>query len=245
MEVLIRRDVAAVADEAFAIVDAARKSKPELVIGLATGRTPVALYERMRRLDWSRATFFNLDEYVGLGPDHPRSFHRYLHEHLLSFVKAGAVRLTRGDAKDLAAECEAVEQAIRAAGGIDLQILGIGRDGHIGYNEPTSSFGSRTRVKTLAAETIQEAGGGTPFHAITMGIGTILEARRLLLLATGESKSEAVRGAVEGPVTSMNPASALQLHAQATIVVDEAAASGLERRDYYRFVDQNKWRVTS
>ena len=243
MEVLIRRDAAAVANEAFGIVERELAGNPALVVGLATGKTPVALYERMRRLDWSRASFFNLDEYVGLAPGHPVSFHAYLHQHLLSHVTAGRVRLYRGDAGDLEAECAAVEREIASAGGIDLQLLGIGADGHIGYNEPTSSFGSRTRIKTLAAETIQDAGGGVPFHAITMGIGTILEAKRLLLLATGGSKAPAVSAAIEGPVTSMCPASALQLHARATVIIDEAAAETLTRKDYYRFVDQNKWRV--
>jgi glucosamine-6-phosphate deaminase len=240
MEVLIRRDAGAVADEAFQVVEAELKRKPGLVVGLATGRTPLALYGRMRRLDWSRASFFNLDEYVGLGAAHAKSFARYLDEHLLSHVKAARVRLYRGDAADLEAECAEVEREISAAGGIDLQILGIGADGHIGYNEPTSSFGSRTRIKTLAAETIQEAGGGVPFHAITMGIGTILEAKRLLLLATGASKAAAVAAAVEGPLAAMCPASALQLHARATLVIDEEAAGKLARRDYYRFVDRNK-----
>ncbi len=242
MEVLIRRSAEAVADEGLAVISAELARKPDLAVGLATGRTPLALYAKLRPLDWTRATFFNLDEYVGLGPAHPKSFHKYLHDHFLVGVAAGRVRLFRGDSRDLEAEASSVEGAIRTAGGIDVQILGIGRDGHIGFNEPTSSFGSRTRVKTLSKETLADA-GDVPIHAITMGIGTILEAKRIVLLATGEAKAEAVREAVEGPVTSMCPASALQLHPSATVIVDDAAAVRLARRDYYKFVDENKWKV--
>jgi glucosamine-6-phosphate deaminase len=247
MEIIIRRDADAVAQAAFEVVAESLRARPALVVGLATGRTPLALYARLRaaRLDWSRARFFNLDEFVGLGPDDPKSFARALREALLDGlgVPRSRARLVRGDAPDPARECAAVEAAVRRAGGLDLQILGVGRDGHIGFNEPSSSFGSRTRVKTLAAETIHDAGGGVPFHAITMGIGTILEARRLLLLATGPEKAGAVARAVEGPMTAEVPASALQLHPRATVVLDDAAASKLARRDYYRFVEANKWRV--
>ena len=242
MEVLIRRNPEAVADEAFKLVAAERKRKPGLLLGLATGKSPLALYAKLRKLDWSKAAVFDLDEYVGLGPRHRKSFHNYLHKHFLGRVKVGQVWLFRGDAPDLEAECASIEAALRSLGGMDVQILGIGRDGHIGYNEPTSSFGSRTRIKTLSKETLADA-GDVPFHVITMGIGTILEAKRIVMLATGESKADAVRAAVEGPVTSMCPASALQLHPNAVVIADEAAAGKLANAKYYRFVDQNKWKV--
>jgi len=150
---------------------------------------------------------------------------------------------TEGD--DLAGACEKFEREIRAAGGIDLQILGIGRDGHLGFNEPTSSLASRTRIKTLTSATREAnrsrfGGGEVPLHVVTMGIGTILEARHCLLVADGAAKADAVARMVEGPLTAMVPASALQMHARATVIVDEAAAAKLAMRDYYREVQRNK-----
>ncbi len=247
MEVIIRPDADAAADTAFDFVRRALEKKPALTLGLATGKTPLGLYRRLRaaKLDVSKARFFNLDELVGAGAAHPQGFARFLRENLLDGlgVKTTRVRLLRGDAPDLEREAEDYEAAIRAAGGIDLQILGLGRNGHIGFNEPGSSLGSRTRPKTLDRETLEDYGPGTPRFSVTMGIGTILEARALLMLATGDAKAEAVRRIVEGPVTSETPGSALQLHPRAHLVVDEPAAARLARADYWRWVWANKWRV--
>ncbi|MFH1725515.1 MAG: glucosamine-6-phosphate deaminase [Elusimicrobiota bacterium] len=253
MEVIIQPDAEAVAETALGIVRESLRRKPDLVLGLATGKTPLGLYARVTgaALDLGRARFFNLDEFVGMGPRDKRSFHRFLHEHLLDKLRVGPgnVHLLRGDAPDLEKAAEEYEARIRIEGGIDLQILGIGRNGHIGFNEPGSSLGSRTRIKTLEAQTIADYAGSrastesVPRFSITMGIGTILEARRLLLLATGDAKAEPVRRVVEGPVTAEVPGSALQLHPRAQMVLDEPAASRLSRRDYWKWVYENKWRV--
>jgi glucosamine-6-phosphate deaminase len=170
-----------------------------------------------------------------------------MEEHFLGRVNIDRRRVhfppTEGD--DLAGACEKFERDIRSAGGIDLQLLGIGRDGHLGFNEPTSSLASRTRIKTLTSATREAnrsrfGGDEVPLHVVTAGIGTILEARHCLLVADGPAKADAVARMVEGPLTAMVPASALQLHPQATIIVDEAAAAGLAMRDYYREVQRNK-----
>ncbi len=253
MEIIIRPDYSGLCVEAARIILAEAARKPDFVLGLATGRTPVGVYERLKASPdaFARARFFDLDEFHGRGPSHPESFHRYLHLHFLDHVAhdPGRVRFLRGDAPDLEAEAEAYERAIRAAGGIDLQVLGIGKNGHIGFNEPGSSLASRTRPKTLEPETLAEslqaldAAGPQTGFAITMGIGTILEARGLLLLASGEGKAEIVQRLVEGPIAAEVPASMVQFHPRATVVLDEAAAARLKRRDYYRWVWENKGRL--
>lgn len=247
MEVIIRPDADSVAQTALEFLRRLYAGKPDPVLGLATGNTPLKLYALMRSsgLDFSKTRFFNLDELVGLSDADPKSFRRFLRANLLEGLGAsdGNVRLLDGSVKDLESEAEAYEAAIKAAGGIDLQILGLGRNGHIGFNEPGSSLGSRTRPKTLDRETLADYGEGTPRFSITMGIGTILEARSLLMLATGEAKAEAVRRIAEGPLTSETPGSALQLHPRARLIVDEAAAARLARGDYWRWVWENKWRV--
>ena len=247
MEVIIRPDADAVAQTALDFLRRLYAKKGDPVLGLATGNTPLKLYALMRSsgLDFSKTRFFNLDELVGLRGDDPKSFRRFLRTHLLDGLRAteGRIRLLDGSVKDLEAEADAYEAAIKAAGGIDLQILGLGRNGHIGFNEPGSSLGSRTRPKTLDRETLADYGEGTPRFSITMGIGTILEARSLLMLATGEAKAEAVRRIAEGPLTSETPGSALQLHPRARLIVDEAAAARLARGEYWRWVWENKWRV--
>lgn len=244
---IIRPDADSVAETALDFIRRLYEKKADPVLGLATGKTPLKLYARLRQagLDFSGTSFFNLDELVGLTYDDPRSFRRFLRENLLDGLGAREerIRLLRGDAADLEREASDYEAAIKDAGGIDLQILGLGRNGHIGFNEPGSSLGSRTRPKTLDRETLADYGAGTPRFSITMGIGTILEARVLLMLATGESKAEAVRRIAEGPLTSETPGSALQLHPRAHLVVDEAAAARLARADYWRWVWENKWRV--
>jgi glucosamine-6-phosphate deaminase len=254
VEVIIQPDEAAASALAARIVQRLLTRKPAAVIGLPAGGTPRRLYQELSRLhrdgglSFRAATTFNLDEYIGIPANHPGSFRAALQAQLFDHVDVTPERthIPDGMAADPAAECEAYERLIAAAGGIDLQILGIGADGHLGFNEPSSSLGSRTRVKTLMASTrVQSAGdfggaGHVPRHAITMGLGTILEARQCLLLAFGDAKAEAIRRAIEGPVTAMCPASVLQLHADVRVVLDPAAARLLELREYYLEVYANK-----
>jgi glucosamine-6-phosphate deaminase len=247
MRIIIEPNAGAVALRAAGrVADLIRRS-PGCVLGLPTGRTPLALYgELVRRhreegLSFSRVVTFNLDEYIGLQPHHPESYTAYMRQNLFDHVDIDAANthVPNGRAEDLQLACESYEEAIREAGGIDLQVLGIGSNGHIGFNEPGSSLGSRTRVKTLTRETFEanapslEDPEELPRVALTMGVGTILEAKSCLLLALGEAKAPAIRDTVEGPVTAQVPASALQLHRDVMILVDEAAASRLQRREYY------------
>jgi glucosamine-6-phosphate deaminase len=248
MEIVIVASTAEIGGLVADAVVALLRRRPDAVLGVATGSSPLPVYaalvERVRagEASFARATAFLLDEYVGLGPDHPQSYRAFIEAHLSSLVDfpPGAVRGPDGDAADLLAACDDYEQAITAAGGIDLQLLGIGVDGHIGFNEPTSSLGSRTRLKTLTRQTREDnarffdSPDEVPRHVITQGIGTILAARHLVLVANGEGKAAAIAAAVEGPVTAMCPASALQLHPHATVVIDEAAASRLALAGYYR-----------
>lgn len=254
MEIIIVQNSEAAAKLAADLVARVLKRKPNAVFGFATGSTPLPLYRelvRMHReegLDFSRASTFNLDEYVGLSPDHPASYHFFMRKHLFQHVNVSPERihLPDGTAKDVSECCRRYEDEIARAGGIDLQILGIGRNGHIGFNEPSSSLSSRTRIKTLTPQTIKDnaASFGSPAqvprHVVTMGVGTILDSRRCLLMAFGESKASAVSQMAEGPITAMVPASALQLHRRAHILLDEAAASRLSRREYYEWVWANK-----
>jgi glucosamine-6-phosphate deaminase len=245
MRVTVRPDLDAMSRAAARLVADAVARKPDLVLGLAAGTTQIGLYRalvrhrRDGRLDLSRIVTFNLDEYLGIGDDHPQSFRRFIAEHFLDHVdlRSGNAHAPESRPADCVAHCRAYERAIAEAGGIDLLLLGIGANGHIGFNEPGSSLASRTRAVTLAAETIAAirrrgafgSGGSAPERAITMGVGTILEARRLLLMASGPAKAAAVAGAVEGPVAPALPASSLQRHPDATILVDAAAASALRR----------------
>jgi glucosamine-6-phosphate deaminase len=200
------------------------------------------------KLDWSKVTTFNLDEYVGLSPDHPQSYHSFMWNHLFGQVniRQKNVHIPNGMAKNVVECCADYEKKIQDAGGLDLQLLGIGVDGHIGFNEPSSSLASRTRIKTLTEKTRRvnarffDRQTPVPHHVITMGIGSIMEAQTCLLLAFGSQKSRALAAAVEGPITSMNPASALQMHPQVKVCVDRAAAGRLKHADYYRAVYRNK-----
>jgi glucosamine-6-phosphate deaminase len=253
MEVIVLPAASGVGRAAAGIIARLVKDKPDAVLGLATGASVKRVYaelvlaHRNQDLDFSRVTTFNLDEYVGLSRSHPASYHAFMEQHFFSRVNVDRRRLhlppTEGD--DLARLCEQFERDIRAAGGIDLQLLGIGRDGHLGFNEPTSSLASRTRIKTLTSATREAnrsafGSAEVPLHVVTMGIGTILEARYCLLVADGSAKADAIARMVEGPVTAMVPASALQLHPHVTVIVDDAAAAGLSLRDYYREVQANK-----
>ena len=250
MEIIIQPTSEAATEVAADIITKLLRRKPDAVLGLATGSTPLQLYRRLieRKLDWSRVTTFNLDEYIGLSPEHPQSYHHFMWSNLFSHIniRPENVHIPDGMTRDVAVFCADYEQRIKAAGGIDLQLLGIGSDGHIGFNEPTSSLASRTRIKTLTENTRRDnarffgEGEEVPKHVLTMGIGTIMEARINLLLAFGGKKAEAVAEAVEGPITAMNPASALQLHRTTIFCIDEPAASTLKRADYYRWVYTNK-----
>ena len=255
MEIIIQSDAVAASRAAARLVARLVREKPNAVLGLATGSTPLMLYKEMIRLhkeeglDFSGVTTFNLDEYIGLEKDHPQSYYTFMWENLFSQIniKPENVHLPDGMAKDVPASCAAYEQAIVAAGGIDLQVLGIGSDGHIGFNEPTSSFASRTRIKTLTQQTVQDNArffdgdeSKVPHHCITMGIGTIMDARMNLMLAFGAGKAEAVAATVEGPVCAMMPASILQHHPVAKVFIDEAAASALKLSAYYRWIYAGK-----
>ena len=250
MLVIVDKTLGELNQRAARIVAGHVRKKPEIVLGLATGKTPQGLYSELIRLcredclDFSRVTTFNLDEYYGIPRDDPQSFYTAIHQGFLDHIniKPENTHLPDGHTADFATSCIEYEEAILVAGGIDLQILGIGRTGHIGFNEPTSSLASRTRLKTLSEETIRDNskdGSEIPPLSITMGIGTILEATELLLLATGDAKSDAIAKAIEGPITSSVSASALQMHGNVRVLLDEAAAAGLRHRNYYdRVVEQ-------
>jgi glucosamine-6-phosphate deaminase len=236
------------------------RQKPTAVLGLATGSTPCLLYAELRRqyeqegLDFNGITSFNLDEYVGLDGEHPASYSHFMRQALFDHIniKPERVHLPDGRSNDVPATCADYEKSIIAAGGIDLQVLGLGGDGHIGFNEPTSSLASRTRIKTLTRETREDNArffdtvDAVPRHCITMGIGTIMEARQIVLLAFGERKATAVKQVVEGPISAMWPATILQMHPSAVVLLDEVAAASLDQKDYYREVADNKpdWQRT-
>jgi len=242
---------------ADAIVDLV-VAKPTAVLGLATGSSPLPVYDRLiddvrdRGLDFSAVTAFTLDEYVGLEPDHPEAYRSFIRRRFTLEAGIEDSRLHSPSVRDqdVAHGCAEYEATMRSVGGVDLQLLGIGSDGHIAFNEPTSSLGSRTRMKTLLEQTRVDNArffdndiDQVPMHVITQGIGTILEAQHLTLIAAGESKARAVAAAIEGPLSAMVPASALQLHPHATVVLDHAAASELALTEYYRttFARKPSW----
>ena len=249
MEVVICPDAAQVGDLAAAkIARIARDAGPDVVLGVATGSSPMATYAALARLvaagslDLSRASAFALDEYVGLPQGHPESYAEVIRRSVTEPLGLDPARVhcPDGFAEDLEAAGPAYEAAIRAAGGVDVQLLGVGSNGHIGFNEPTSSLNSRTRIKTLAARTRLDNArffpslDAVPHHCMTQGLGTIMDARHVVLVAQGEAKAHAIAAVVEGPITAMFPGSVLQLHPRATIIVDPAAAAELTLADYYR-----------
>lgn len=255
MEVVILPDESAVATAAADTIGELLTSRPHAVLGLATGSSPLPTYNELvercaaGRVSFSRARGFTLDEYVGLPPDHPAAYRNVIREELVGRVDfaPGAVHGPQGDAPDVPAACAAYEQVITDSGGVDLQILGIGTDGHIAFNEPGSSLASRTRIKTLTEQTRKDNArffGGdassVPRHCISQGLGTIMEARHVVLIATGRGKAEAVHQLVEGPVSALWPATVLQLHPHTTVLLDDAAASRLQLAAYYRYVHANK-----
>jgi glucosamine-6-phosphate deaminase len=239
---------ALVADEIARLI----RGRADTVLGLATGSTPLPVYEALRPrlggVDVSQVRGFALDEYVGLDPAHPQSYRSVITREVVEPLGLDPARVHVPDGRPDGIEHAGAdyEAAIQAAGGVDLQILGIGTDGHIGFNEPGSSFASLTRVKTLTRQTREDnarffdSPDDVPRHCITQGLGTILRAGHLVLLAFGEGKADAVAGAVEGPLTAMVPGSAVQLHPHATVVVDEAAGSRLRLAEYYRETWEHK-----
>jgi glucosamine-6-phosphate deaminase len=239
---------ALVADEIVRLI----ARRPDAVLGLATGSTPLPVYEalhgRLAGTDVSQVRGFALDEYVGIDPAHPESYRSVITREVVEplGLNPALVHTPNGALEGVEHAGADYEASIEAAGGIDLQILGIGTDGHIGFNEPGSSFASRTRVKTLTEQTRKDNArffdsiDDVPMHCITQGLGTIQRARHLVLLAFGEGKARAIAGAVEGPVSALLPGSAIQMHAHVTVVVDEAAASQLKLADYYRYAFDTK-----
>lgn len=254
MEVLILPDAEAVAEAAADRIAKLVAGKPDAVLGVATGSSPLLAYAALARrvrtgtLNLSRIQAFALDEYVGLSPGHPQSYAATLRRDFAEplGLEPHQVAVPDGNAADPAWACAAFERALRDAGGVDLQLLGIGANGHVGFNEPTSSLTSRTRLKTLATQTREDNARfftdsqQVPFHCLTQGLGTILDARSLMLVAQGAGKAQAVAAAVEGPLTAMVPASILQLHPHTTILLDEAASSRLTLSAYYRHTAANR-----
>lgn len=253
MEVIIlptSKEIGALAADS---IEALVRNKPNAVIGLATGSSPLPIYDELARrhdegLSFEGVSGFALDEYVGLPVGHYESYREVIRREFTNRVDVTAenVHGPDGASDDIAGACLAYEAAIVAAGGIDLQILGVGTNGHIGFNEPGSSLASRTRIKTLAEQTRQDNArffdsiDQVPHHVVTQGLGTIMDARHVVLVAFGAGKAEAVRDFVEGPVTASCPASVLQFHPRATIIIDEAAASKLAGADTYRHAFNNK-----
>jgi len=243
MEVIVKNSYEEMSKLAAEMIAKVVRSKPNAVLGLATGSTPVGTYKELvkmhkeGKLDFSQVTTFNLDEYVGIPPTHDQSYRYFMNDNLFNHINIDKKKtnVPDGMAKDIPAFCKWYEDQILKAGGIDVQLLGIGGNGHIAFNEPGSSLGSRTRVKTLDKKTIKDNArffktiNEVPRYAITMGIGTIMDARMLILLANKENKADAIAKTVEGPITAMVPATIVQLHPKAVIITDKAAASKLTR----------------
>lgn len=254
MRVIIRKTYEEISKEAANLVRARIEKKPDLVLGLATGSSPLGLYRELinmnkkKLISFKNVKTFNLDEYYGLSGDHPQSYRYFMDTNLFNHIdidKANTM-VPDGTAKDWEEYCAYYESQIKKAGGIDLQVLGIGSDGHIAFNEPGSSLASRTRLVALDAQTIEdnsrffENKDQVPRFALSMGVGTILEAKEIILIANGKNKAYAIAQAIEGPITSLISASALQLHPRVTYFLDEEAASQLKRVNYYKFVEESE-----
>ncbi|MFI2566534.1 glucosamine-6-phosphate deaminase [Paenarthrobacter sp. NPDC018779] len=247
-EVIIVRDQEEAGSVAAALIVSQLQRKPDSVLGLATGSTPLSTYAALARvvrelgLDVSQVRGFALDEYLGVPPEHPQSYRSVITDEVVEplGLTASLVSTPRGTGPDLELAGDEYESAILAAGGIDIQILGIGTNGHVGFNEPGSSLASTTRIKSLAAQTRADNArffdslSDVPTHCITQGLGTIQRSRHVVLLAFGAAKAPAIAAALEGPVSSSVPGSIVQLHPRATVIVDEGAASLLEHADYHR-----------
>lgn len=254
MEIVILPSEAEIARHGADVVARVLAGRDRPVLGLATGSSPLPVYgELIRRhreegLSFAHAEAFLLDEYVGLPAGHPESYREVIRRELTSHVdlEDAHVHGPDGSADDVARAAREYDDAIAAAGGVDVQLLGIGTDGHVAFNEPGSSLASRTRVKTLTEQTRRDnarffdSPDDVPWHVLTQGLATIGEARHLLLVATGSGKADAVAGMVEGPVSAFCPASVLQLHPHVTVLLDDDAASRLRLGDYYRRVFAHK-----
>lgn len=252
-EVIVLETPAAAGALVAAHIAAQVRAQPAFTLGVATGSTPLPVYEALRAeaaagTDFTGMTAFALDEYVGLPAGHPESYRAVVDREVTVplGLDPARVNVPDGSLDGIETAGDRYEAALAAHGGVDLQLLGIGTTGHIGFNEPGSSFGSLTRVKTLTERTREDNArffdsiDQVPIHCVTQGLGTILRARHLVLLAFGEGKAEALAAAVEGPVSASMPGSAIQLHPRVTVVVDSAAASLLRFRDYYRWAQDNK-----
>ena len=254
MEVIICSSYDELSKLAAEVVAEVVRNKPNAVLGLATGTSPLGLYTELARmnkeegLDFSQVTSFNLDEYVGIGPEHEQSYRRFMNENLFEGINIDIAKTNVPDglADDYEGFCKGYEDKIAAAGGIDVQVLGIGSDGHIGFNEPADSLASRTHTVTLTEQTIDDNARffqkkeDVPIYACTMGVGTVLDARKCVLVANGKGKTEAVAAMIEGPITSMCTASALQMHNDTQVFLDEETAGALKFADYYRWIQEHK-----
>jgi glucosamine-6-phosphate deaminase len=255
MEIAIFKDSKQASQAASSLIARSINQKANhIVLGLATGQTPTQTYAELiklhlrGRLSFKGVTSFNLDEYVGIADSDPRSYNSYMQTHLFGKIDIDPSRchIPNGMNLDTEAECHSYEKKIQEAGGIDLQVLGLGQDAHLGFNEPSSSLASRTRLKTLTEDTRRanaayfESIEHVPKHVLTMGLGTILEARHCVLLAFGRNKSDSVERMVEGPISASVPASILQMHPKCTVILDQDAAANLKRKDYYVEVFESK-----
>ncbi len=260
MEVIITKTYEDMGKQAAKLIRDQLMKKPNSVLGLATGSTPISTYKELVRmhkeegLDFSQVTTFNLDEYLGLPPTHNQSYRYFMDQNLFNHVNVpkANIHVPYGHAESVLEFCEWYENEIVKAGGIDIQVVGIGGDGHVAFNEPGSSLGSRTRMKTLTQETIDDnarffdkkKGEEVPKFAITMGVGTIMEAKKIIMVANGAKKAAIVAEAIEGPITSQVTASALQLHRDVVVVLDAEASTKLKRADYYKWVYEQKSKLT-
>lgn len=258
MRVIILDDAEQVAEKGASFFLQQLKRKPDSIFGLATGSSPVALYKRLidahkqQGVSFSKVRTFNLDEYLGLSGGHNQSYRYFMQQCLFNHLDIApeATHVPDGATLDPVNACREYEQRIAECGGIDIQLLGIGRNGHIGFNEPSSSLASRTRIKTLTKETIEDnarffsIGETQPTLSLTMGIGTIMDATQVVLIATGDSKAQAVKDTIEGSVSASCPASMLQLHPNAVIVLDVDAASSLREIEFYQFVEEQRQKLT-
>lgn len=257
MKVLLTRNPDQAADLATGEILTLLRDKPNLVLGLATGSTPIGIYNRLvaayreGNVSFSKVHTFNLDEYFDLPPEHNQSYRYFMKQHLFEKIDipSDQIHFPPSEGNNLLKRWEEYEDLIQKVGGIDIQILGIGSNGHVGFNEPTSSLRSRTRIKTLTPKTLKDnsrfysKNEVQPELAVTMGIGTIMDSRKILLQAFGKKKAEAIRAAVEGPISSICPGSTLQLHSDVTLYLDPDAASLLGMCEYYQQIQEHEKRL--
>lgn len=254
MEIIVRENAEIASKQAGKYIANKIRHANDIVLGLATGGTPVKMYNELVRqhkeegLSFAKVSSFNLDEYIGLTGDHDQSYRYFMNDNLFNHVDIdkSKTRVPNGMAEDIPTECAAYEEDMKNAGGVALQVLGLGTDGHIGFNEPGSSLASRTRIKTLTKQTCEDNArffnsiAEVPIHCITMGIGTIMEAEEIVLLAFGEGKADVIKEMVEGAISAECPATILQMHPNVKIFIDDAAAAKLTHLEYHKYVYNNK-----